>query len=84
MVDPSFLPNLKIAQNPVAEDSAFQQESSFPLDPNLGFANEHDNFKPIDAFNAPQVLNVAQDPNLTDFASVARHPELPLLNFVGT
>lgn len=28
--DPSFVPNLNVSQNPIAQDSSFQQESSFP------------------------------------------------------
>ena len=57
VVDPSFVPNLNVAQNPVAEDSDFQQKSGIPLNPNLGLANEHGNFKPV-ASNAPSASNV--------------------------
>ena len=60
VVDPSFVPNLNVAQNPVAEDSGFQQESGIPLSPNIDLANEHGNFKPADASNAPSVPNVGQ------------------------
>lgn len=89
-VDSVILPNLNVARDPVIQDSNFQQKSRFPLDPSLGYATEHGNFKSIATFHAPKALNFAQYPNVPDFASVlpkfvqsstAQDPGLALANF---
>lgn len=69
-VDSTFVPNPKVAsQDPIARDSVSHQELSFPLDPNLGLANEHGNHKLIAAFNATTAPNVAQHSDIPDFPS---------------
>lgn len=60
VVDPSFVPNLNVAQNPVAENSGFRQESGIRLNSNIGLVNERGNHKPVDASNAPSISNVGQ------------------------
>ena len=67
MVDPtsSFVPNLNIAQNPSA------QASSFPLDPNLGFASKGGNLQPVTA----PAQNLIQ-PQSTNFENQAQYQDL--------
>lgn len=60
-IDPSFLPD-SITQN-----SSFNQEPSFPLDPNLDLANEHGNPK----LTAPEV---AQYPDLNASDTACSYP----------
>ena len=69
-VDPSFFSGLEIARDPVAENSSLDQNLSFPLDPNLGLSNEHDNLKLIAAFNATSAPSLTEypDPNVPDTA----------------
>lgn len=50
---PSFVPNLDVARNLPAK------QSSFPLDPSLGLADERGNLQPAAAFAAP-ALNLIQ------------------------